>query len=308
MSPTVFVVAATGTLGKALALDLIKIGWNVNTTTRNPESSAAKELVSAGVKVFTGDWDNQGILRDAMVGCDGLFLNLVPNPKDWEAETLQGKNILALAKSAGIKHAIYSSSVATDAPERLPHYEPNGLLAKVIRSKATIEEETRNAGFEAYTILRPTNVMANWLPPKVLGMYRGLVETGTFDTALESNVPLAIVDEHDLAAFAIAAFKDPAKFHQQEIVVASETQTLDEILAILSQATGRQLKANYLSDEEIQAKMKEEIMLLAQFSTRGMIKFVNMDEVKKWGVPLHTMNEYVVREKARVVQTYKKSL
>ncbi|KAI1324689.1 hypothetical protein F5Y16DRAFT_402102 [Xylariaceae sp. FL0255] len=55
MPSTIFVVAATGSLGKPVALDLVKNGWNVKTTTRNTYSPAAKELAAAGVEVITGD-------------------------------------------------------------------------------------------------------------------------------------------------------------------------------------------------------------------------------------------------------------
>ncbi|KAI3321295.1 putative NAD dependent epimerase/dehydratase [Xylariaceae sp. AK1471] len=306
MSPTIFVVAATGTIGKALALDLIKIGWNVHTTTRNLASPAAKELASAGVKVFPGDWDNQDVLRDAMAGCDGLFLNLMPSFTDLEADARQGKNILAIAKAAGVKHAIHSSGVGVNTPELFDNYKPDGLLAQFLGNKKTVEDATRAAGFEAYTILRPASFMANWLAPKVF-MYSGLVDTGTFTTAFRPDTVIASIDEHDLAALSIAAFKDPTKFHQQEIEVASEKHTVQEILETLSEATGRQLKGHYLTDEEILVKIKENPFLEGQFVSRNLFRFINMNEVKKWGVPLHTLKEYLKREKASVEQTYNQS-
>lgn len=76
MPPRVFMVWATSLLGKAIALDLRRIGWEVNTTARGPSSDAAKELTSAGVHISPGDYENDDIIADGMMGCDGLFLNL----------------------------------------------------------------------------------------------------------------------------------------------------------------------------------------------------------------------------------------
>ncbi|KAI1420121.1 hypothetical protein F5Y12DRAFT_161398 [Xylaria sp. FL1777] len=299
MSPTLFVVAATGTLGKALALDLRKIGWNVHATVRNPASPAAKDLASAGVKLFPGDWNNEKALKDGLTGCDGLFLNLQPDFTDWDADVRQGRSIIAIAKAAGVKHAVYSSgntaSVALLAED--------SIVAKFLNNKKLIDEAVQAAGFESHTILRPAAFMANWLAPKV-AMYTGLAETGTFQTALRPDTVIPLVDEHDVAAFSIAAFKDPIRFNGADIPVVSVTHTTEEILKVLSQATGLSLKANYLSDEEVSARVKGEPLLEGQVLTRSMIKYYNMEELKKWGVPLHTFQDFLDREKAHLQETY----
>ncbi|KAI0112587.1 putative NAD dependent epimerase/dehydratase [Nemania sp. FL0031] len=300
MPSTIFVVAATGTLGKALALELRKIDWNVHATVRDPTSPAARELASAGVKLFTGDWDNEEALRDAIAGCDGLFLNLMPSFTDMDADVRQGKSIVSIAKAAGVKHVVHSTGLTDMTKGR---FEPTGLVAKFLNNKKAVEDAVRAAGFEAYTLLRPASFMANWLAPKVF-MYQGLVETGIFTTAWRPDTVIPSVDEQDVAAFSVAAFKDPARFHRQEVEIASETHTTDEILKSLSQASGRQIRGNYLSDEEILAKHKDDIFLKSQMASRTMIEFYDMDKIKKWGIPLHTFQEYLEREKASVEQTY----
>ncbi|KAI1160314.1 hypothetical protein F5B18DRAFT_633294 [Nemania serpens] len=299
MSPTVFVVAATGTLGKATALELRKIDWNVHATVRDPASPAATELASAGVKLFTGDWDNEEVLREAMVGCDSLFLNLLPSFTDPEADVRQGTSIIAIAKAVGIKHVIHSTGITAIGGR----FEPTSPMAIYLNNKNKVEDVVRAAGFEYYTILRPASFMANWLAPKV-GMYRGLAETGTFTTALRPDTVIPCIDEYDLAAFAIAAFKDPARFHRQEVPVASAMYTTEEILKSLSQATGRKITGNYLSDEEAAEIGKTDIFILSQKGTRALGDYFNMDEVANWGIPLHTFQQFLEREKVGVDQTY----
>ncbi|KAI1111661.1 hypothetical protein F5Y14DRAFT_453757 [Nemania sp. NC0429] len=299
MSRTIFVVAATGTLGKATALELRKLDWNVHATVRDPASPAAKELASAGVKLFTGDWDNEEVLREAMTGCDGLFLNLLPSFTDPEADVRQGKSIIAIAKAVGIKHAIHSTGI-TAIEDR---FEPTSPITIYLNNKTKVEDVVRAAGFEYYTILRPASFMANWLAPKI-GMYQGLAETGTFTTALRPDTVIPCIDEYDLAAFAIAAFKDPARFHRLEVPVASGTYTTEEILKSLSEATGRKITGYYLSDEEVAERGKTDIFILSQKGTRSLGNYFDMDEVASWGIPLHTFQQFLEREKASVDRTY----
>ncbi|KAI0816225.1 hypothetical protein GGR55DRAFT_225443 [Xylaria sp. FL0064] len=298
MSPTIFVVAATGTLGKALALDLRKIDWNVHAVVRDPSSPAAKTLADAGVQLFPGDWDNEKALRDGMAGCDGLFLNLMPSYVDWDADVRQGRSIVAIAKAAGVKHAIYSAG--NTASE---YIDPNSMVAKFINNKKLIQEAVETVGFEAYTILRPSAFMANFLAPKV-ATYKGLAETGTFETALRPDMVMPLVDEHDVAAFSIAAFKEPVRFNGANIPVTSETHTTEEILRLLSQATGLSLKANYLSEEEIAARINNEPLLGGQMNSRALHRHYNLEEQRRWGIPVHTFQEFLEREKASLQETY----
>ncbi|KAI1145764.1 hypothetical protein F4825DRAFT_442909 [Nemania diffusa] len=300
MARAIFVVGATGTLGKALALELRKIDWNVHATVRDPTSPAARDLAGVGVQLFTADWDNEKVLRDAIAGCDGLFLNLFPSFTDQDADARQGKNILTIAKAAGVKHVIHSSGV-TDMIET--RFDPTSLPAKFLNNKKIVEDAVRATGFETYTILRPAAFMANWLAPKV-AMYRGLVETGIFTTALRPDTVIPYVDEYDVAAFSLAAFKDPVRFHRQEIGVASATYKTEEIMNILSKATGRQIKADYWSDEDIATKAKDDIFLQSQVGSRTMAEYFNMDDIANWGIPLHTFEEFLEREKASLEQTY----
>ncbi|KAI1303823.1 hypothetical protein F5Y03DRAFT_183734 [Xylaria venustula] len=298
MAPTIFVVAVTGTLGKALALELRKIGWNVHATVRDPASPVAKTLAAAGVKLFPGDWDNEKALKDGLAGCDGLFLNLMPSFVDWDANIRQGKSILNIAKAAGVKHVIYAAGNSASK-----YVSANSMVSIILGKKKIIGEAVRTAGFDAYTFVRPSAFMANWLAPKV-AMYSGLAETGTFQTALRPDTVMPLVDEYDVAAFSIAVFKDPARFNGLDIPVASQSLTTEEILKILSETTGMPLKANYLSEEEIAARIKDEPLLDGQLNSRVLHELYDLEEIKKWGIPLHTFQEFLEREKKGLQATY----
>jgi len=307
MSRTIFVTAATGSLGKPLALELLKIGWKVRTTTRDPSSPAAQELAKAGVEVFKGNWDDDEVLRTGMSGCDGLFMNLMPDFTDFTADVRQGRKILSIAKSfPSIKHVIFSSSVGPSRPELMDYYNPESIIAHFLKNKKIVEDATKDAGFKAWTILRPTGFMANWLAPKVAFCFSGIAETGTWTTPLDPDTKMAFIDERDAAQFAIAAFKDPDRFNGKEIVVSSVLVPVEEVIQIVRRATGKDLKVNYLPEKEALKMAREENnwMMESQVTAKSMSKFVDMDEVKGWGIPLHSLEDYLEREKKSVEKTY----
>jgi len=302
-SPTVFVCGATGHQGGALTTHLLQQNIQVHTITRNVQSEAAQKLQSRGVTLVEGDFDNGEILRKAMTNCTSLFLNISPNHQDPSAELSQAKHVLSIAKEIGVKQVIYAGSMGTVNPERMTHWIPNSLVANVILSKQSIEKEIRNSGFEYWSILRPGNFMSNFLDPLVR-MYSGFVETGKFTTAFTPETVLPMVDPYDTGRFAAAAVSQPTQFHEKEIEIASQMMGIEEIISDLAKATGREMQVIFLSEEEIQEKMKTDPFLGPQLLLRDMVLFIEFEKVKGWGLKLNTFAGFLEREEERVQSTY----
>lgn len=293
----VFVVSATGTQSSALARQLRSLGWEVHATTRNPSSPAAEALSSIGVRVSKGDWDSPSALSEAMAGCQFLFLNLFPDLADPPHELEQAKSILQIAKAAGVKHVVYSSGFSLEGPD------PAGLAGAVRASKRNIEREVSSAGFEKWTILQPGYFMANFLAPKV-AMYPGAAESGVFTLALLPDTQLPLIDHEDIARFAVAAFRDPDRFSGQLVKLAGDLLTVEDIMPLLSAAAGREIRATYLSAEEVEAQKESNPFLSGQLAARRMAEYVDMDRVKSWGLPLGSFTGFLEREKDAVRETY----
>jgi len=304
--PTVFVCGATGTQGGAVARHLRAKGAEVHALVRDPSSPKAKAIESLGVKTWHGDFDNEDALKKAIAGCSAVFLNFMPDFTDLSANLRQAKSILSIAKDAGVKHVVYTSGFGPGVAEKSPSWDPEGIIALILASKKDIEAETRASGLKYWTILRPGNFMANYIDPFVR-MYDGLVEKGTWFTALSEETVLPMVDTETIGAFSTAALLDPERFHEKEISYADEMITLGYILKKLSEVTGRELRAVTLSEDEIQEQSKTNKSITAQLVMRHMSDLVDIDEVKKWGIPLSTFDAFVEREKARVLATYVKS-
>ncbi|KAJ5272716.1 hypothetical protein N7478_007841 [Penicillium angulare] len=303
VSPIVFVCGATGTQGNAVAHNLLEHGIEVRSITRNINSPQAKRLLSKGIFLSEGDFNDKESLKKTMTNCTAIFLNLSPDHGNPTGELNQARTLISAAKEAGIKHIVYTSALATNNPERLTHWDPSSIVGMLLRGKQAIENEVKNAGFENWTILRPGNFMSNFLSPLVY-MYQGLVQTKKFTTAFLPDTILPMIDPNDIGKFAAASIIDPVKFNQQEINTVSQMINVKDLINDLSQSIGEPIQITFLSEEDLLEKLPENPLLGPQKVMRDMSLFVDMEEVKKWGIKLGTFVEFLEREKERVNQTY----
>ncbi|KAL4923887.1 NmrA/HSCARG family protein [Aspergillus undulatus] len=302
---TVFVCGASGTQGGAITTRLLDTNPNtrIHAIARDASSERNQALAAAGVTLFPGSFDDESSLRTAMIGCSGLFLNLMPNLADASQELAQAKRIISIAKEVGVQHVVYSSGLIQGVEGR-KYWDPSSFVAKIVLSKRAVEDAVRAAGFKHYTILRPGNFMSNYIAPYIYSMYPGLAEKGEYSTAFTRNTIIPMVDPNDIGRFGAAAFADPDRFHGKEISLASQLMTLDEVLGSISKATGRDLKANYMSDEEIDAQKATNPFVAGQLMMRDMAEGVDMDEVHSWGVPIGSFGQFLEREEERVKKTF----
>lgn len=302
-SPIVFVCGATGTQGGALTHHLLQKGIKVQAITRDINSTTAKNLLSLGVSLTEGNFDDEQCLLRGMTGCTTLFLNLTPDPTNPTGELDQAKRILGVAKQVGINQVIYTSALGTTNPERLRHWNPNSFVGMIVLGKQVIENQVRDSGFEQWTILRPGNFMSNFLDPLVR-MYQGLVETGTFTTAFTKETVLPMVDPNDIGKFAAAAVMEPTRLNRKEIEIVSQMMGVEAVMQDLSRATGKTLSVSFLSEEEVEVQSRQKPFLAFQVAMRDLSQFVDMEEVKKWNIELGTFAQFLEREKERVDKTY----
>ncbi|KAH6838528.1 hypothetical protein B0I37DRAFT_387118 [Chaetomium sp. MPI-CAGE-AT-0009] len=300
---TVFVCGATGDQGGAVARQLRALNWEVRTITRNTNSPAAQSLTSIGVQVHEGSWGDRTALEAAMAGCDLLFMALLPDITNLSAELEHGKTIFAVAKAAGIQHVVYSTSMV------LPETDPTHFAAIAFKSKKELEQALPNAGFPRWTILRPGGFMSNYLAPKVQMQFPGAAEEGLFTAAYQATSVLPLIDHEDIAKFAVAAFQQPDRFHEQDIDVISEIITFEQSIEILRRVLGRpNIRAHYLEGEELRAAQATNPIMVLHELLRHLDLHGNVDAreaAKKWGIETTTFEEFVVRERKAFEETYR---
>ncbi|KXX78182.1 NmrA-like family domain-containing protein 1 [Madurella mycetomatis] len=300
-TPKVYVCGATGTQGGALARQLRAMGWDVHTTTRTPTSPAAQSLASIGVKLYGGDWYDETSLKDAISGCNMLFVNTMPNFANLASESDAAMNILRVAQTSGVTHVIYSSAIFIPSRSELG---PDHLVNIAYGSKQRIEQAVRTWGFKHWTILRPGYFMANFLQPKVGMLYPSSAESGIFRVALRPNTGLTLIDEQDVAAFAVAAFQTPDTFHEQVIDIVGEILGADKVFEMISQATGRDIRRVYMSDDEVREAQASNPLITSQILARSMEELIDRDKIRSWGVPLSSFANFLERQKKEFEETY----
>ncbi|KAF4966741.1 hypothetical protein FSARC_5606 [Fusarium sarcochroum] len=301
--PTVYVVAATGTQGSAVCRQLRQLDWAVHATVRNIDSAQAQALAKLGVALNPGDWDDENALVSGLKGCIKLFIALGPNYADLDDERVWAQRILKLARAEGISDVVYSSSISANAPEKRTLLPPKHLLPKSLFVKNIIEGFVQRAGFTHWTIVRPGFFMTNLLDPKVR-IYRELFEQNTWLTALTSESKLNLIDPEDIAKFAVAALRDPTRFHGHGIDLVGERLTPIQMMEALSAASGRELKAAFYSEEEIAQNMDKNPFIGASLFLRDSERLVDAEKVKAWGISMGTFKEFLARENAAVRKTY----
>jgi uncharacterized protein YbjT (DUF2867 family) len=107
------VVGATGAQGGGLVRAILADpagGFAARALTRDPSSSGARQLASAGAEVVRADVDDPASLREAFRGAHGAFCvtffwaHLSP-----EKESAEARALAEAARDAGIRHAIWST-------------------------------------------------------------------------------------------------------------------------------------------------------------------------------------------------------
>ncbi|KAK2124111.1 hypothetical protein NOF04DRAFT_1362384, partial [Fusarium oxysporum II5] len=301
--PTVYVVAATGTQGSAVCRHLRQSNCSVRATVRNIESPQAQALAKIGVVLNSGNWDDEEALTAGLTGCNKLFLALGPNYSNLDDERIWAQRIIALAKKAGVEDVVYSSSISADAPEKRTLLPPSHFLFKSLFIKNVIEGLVQRAGFKHWAIIRPGFFMSNLLAPKAR-IYSDLFERNTWLTALKPDTKLNLVDPQDIAKFAFAVFNEPERFNGEGIDLVSERLTAVQMMEILADATGRDMKAEFYTDEQVAQAMDTNPFIGSQVFLRDGEKCVDAERVKTWGIGLGSFKEFLVREKDAVSETY----
>jgi len=114
----VFITGATGFVGSHVARAYYAAGAEMRLLTRSTSNLAALEGMNA--EMVQGDLRDVQNLRSAITGCEALvhvaadYRLWVPNPDDMYRANVDGtRELLRLAREAGVRRVVYTSSVAT---------------------------------------------------------------------------------------------------------------------------------------------------------------------------------------------------
>ena len=245
----VFLTGATGFVGHHVALALAAEGADLRLLVRKTSNLANLEGIPGETHV--GDLAEPESLRPALAGCDAVvhvaadYRLWIPDPKAMYRANVDGtRELLRLAREAGVPRAVYTSSVAT------MHFRTDGIvinedtpvsLADMVghykRSKFMAEQEAIAAarGGQRVIILNPTTPIGpNDAKPTPTGRIFVDFLNAKFPAYVDTG--LNLVDVAEVARAHVAALTKGRPGNRY--ILGGENLTLKQILDKMSAITG----------------------------------------------------------------------
>lgn len=239
----ILVFGATGAQGGSVARALLERGrFDVRAFTRNPESSAARELQAAGAEIVRGDLDDRASIRAALEGVYGVF-GVTNFWEHFGKEEQQGKNLINAVAGSNVEHLIYSSlppvAGATGGALKSPHFD----------IKAEHEEYAKSLGIPS-TFVHVAFYFENFLgffPPRAVG-------DGSYQFGFpQGDVPLAAISAEDVGGIVAPMFEQPDVYIGKTLKLVGDEMTGDEYASVMTGEVGAPIRYGYIPREEYAA-------------------------------------------------------
>lgn len=279
----IVISAASGNLGRATAKALqTKVNpKTVRLAARSTDKLA--DFAGQGFDVVKADYENAASLRAAFAGADSVLIISSDGPN--EVRAAHHKAAIDAAKAAGVKKIVYTSAINPVSSSRF-----------VWAGAHETTEATLKASGVPYVILRDNSYASN-----NDGFYAQAKETGTL--ALPgAATKVSYVTHEDVAASAAAALTGAGAINTIYELTGSEAFDAHDIANVLSQVTGRTIKAVDLSLADLGGFFTS--IGLPPFVVEGLVSFyaaaaageyaaVSGDVQKLTGRPAQSLRDYL---------------
>jgi len=240
MSDKVFVTGSTGQIGTEVVKELIARGASVKAASR-------QGVEVPGSEATTFSFEQPESFGPALEGVDRVFL-LVPAQSIPDANRLVPPFVEAM-KAADIRKVVCMTGMLSDSPGA----PLNGT-----------EQAVKESGIP-YTILRPNWFDQNFAPGYYLDMIKGA--GGVFLPAADGKV--SFVDTRDIGAVAAAALTEDGHDGGEYALTGPDALDHTEACAVLSAASGREIRYTAISEDDYRAALTSEGM--PEAGIEGMI-------------------------------------
>lgn len=335
MSPTLFVVGATGTQGGALVRAIQSLNKNqpqdpitvhalVRSTSTIPEDLAN----DPNIKFVTGNFDDVSSIKAAASSCDAAFINVTPVFTDLSGEARHARHLVeACASVSTLKRVIYSSSAAMHRSaddnvwsEFVEKY-PEQWVSIYMKSKKDCEDAVINSSnkdfSEGWSIIRSNTYLTNFLTPWTKFMYPDLESKQTITTANDPDLPISFMDPNDLGPLMAQMMICETEVWNEKwkgkfVPVATEHMTLGQLVgkmnaALKSAGTEKQIELIQIGEEDAKARANQgDLIAATQIFQNNYQRAMNLDEVRSFGIEVEKMvtaDEFFQRNAQRLVQT-----
>ena len=221
---TYLIMGATGEVGSRVVRQLLERNIRPRVLVRSEEKARSK--FGDRVDVWVGDLAAPDSMRGAIQGVDTVFLvNVGP------AIPERDKAAAMISKDVGVRKIVKLSSLDVE----------HGLAIGAWHEKG--EAAIREIGIP-FTFVRPTGFMSNLLAWAHSIKTESVVRSST----AEGRRPF--IHSEDIASVCLAALLNDEYLGEVLPITGPESLTFGEVTAIISEAIGRPLSYQVISDEE----------------------------------------------------------
>jgi uncharacterized protein YbjT (DUF2867 family) len=278
----ILIVGGTGYLGGMIACRLLAQDRLVRVLVR--PGSDCRPLVEAGAAPARGDLRQRDTLDVACRGVDTVITTAIARMHEdaaaAQAINLDGYlNLIDAAKSAGVKHFIFTSALGSDPNSPVPF----------VAAKGQVEQRLRASGLP-YTILAPDAFMDIW----VMAIVGGPASQGAPVWLVgEGHDRHTFVAAADVAAFAVNALDNPAAVNQTIPIGGPAALSWLDAVGVFERALGRPIQVNHVRPgQPLPGQPPFMAELMAGFGRYESI--VPVDKVAaRYGVRLTPLEDFV---------------
>lgn len=226
---------ATGQLGQFVVEALLKTvpAKEIIAIVRNP--AKAEALSKQGLIVRQGDYNDQAALTQALAGVEKLLLI---SSSEVGQRAAQHRNVINAAKAAGVKFIAYTSLLHADT-------SPLGLHVEHVETEKLLAE----SGIP-FALLRN-----GWYSENYLASAPAALAHGVFIGAAGEG-KIASATRADYAAAAARVISEEGHAGKVYELAGDSAWTLSELAAMLSEASGKKVVYQNLSEADFAAALK----------------------------------------------------
>lgn len=226
---------ATGQLGQFVVEALLKSvpAKEIVAIVRNP--AKAEALSKQGLIVRQGDYNDQAALTQALAGVEKLLLI---SSSEVGQRAAQHRNVINAAKAAGVKFIAYTSLLHADT-------SPLGLHVEHVETEKLLAE----SGLP-FALLRN-----GWYSENYLASAPAALAHGVFIGAAGEG-KIASATRADYAAAAARVISEEGHAGKVYELAGDKAWTLSDLAALLSEASGKKVVYQNLSEADFAAALK----------------------------------------------------
>lgn len=257
MSKVLAVFGATGQQGSSVVNYVLNDPelsqkYKLRAITRDTNSEKAKQLEKK-VEVVQGDVSNRASLEIALNGAHIIFaMTAIPSfgPDGMEAEYNQAKTIADVAVEKGAQYIIFST-----LPSARELSGGKYTTISPFDAKAKAEQYIRGLPIKS-AFYAPGFFMENFQAQTFLAPQPAPDGTWVMSRHVSPKVQMPLIDAvGDTGKFIGAILAEPDKYEGKTFFAAQALYTLEDIVAILSKATGKTIVYKQIPVEEFRKRM-----------------------------------------------------